>query len=59
VWRLREAGVPAVISGAGPTVLTFTAARESDSTGPEVGTGWHRYPLNVDLRGAFAELDGL
>lgn len=58
VARLRSAGVPAVISGAGPTVLAFAAAPEVDSSEVELGIGWHIYPLNVDLHGAFAELDG-
>jgi homoserine kinase len=56
VDRLREAGVPAVISGAGPTVLAFTTASRIDSMDVEVGNGWHKRPLNVDLRGAHVQL---
>jgi homoserine kinase len=56
VDRLRGAGVPAVISGAGPTVLAFTTASQIDSTNVEVGNGWHEHPLNVDLRGAHVQL---
>jgi homoserine kinase len=52
VERLRGARVPAVISGAGPTVLAFTTASQVDSIGLEVGTGWHKHPLNVDPQGA-------
>ncbi|MFD0688445.1 homoserine kinase [Actinomadura fibrosa] len=52
VARLREAGVPAVISGAGPTVLAFTTASRVDSMGLEVGNGWHEHPLDVATRGA-------
>ncbi|NDU75737.1 homoserine kinase [Actinomadura sp. DSM 109109] len=52
VARLRDAGVPAVISGAGPTVLAFTTASPADSIGGEVGTGWHEHPLDVATRGA-------
>ena len=52
VKRLRDSGIPAVISGAGPTVLAFTSASRVDSIGLEVGNGWHRYPLNVDPQGA-------
>ncbi|MUN36932.1 homoserine kinase [Actinomadura litoris] len=52
VARLRAAGVPAVISGAGPTVLAFTTASQVDSMGPEVGNGWHEHPLDVATRGA-------
>ncbi|WP_433463891.1 homoserine kinase [Spirillospora sp. CA-128828] len=53
VGRLRDAGVPAVISGAGPTVLAFTTASQVDSIGPEVGNGWHEHPLDVATRGAY------
>ncbi|GAA0316053.1 homoserine kinase [Actinoallomurus spadix] len=52
VDRLRAAGVPAVVSGAGPTVLAFVSAGEVDSIGSEVGTSWHIHPLNVDPHGA-------
>lgn len=52
VARLRAAGVPAVISGAGPTVLAFTSAERIDSIAAELGSGWQRHPLNVDPQGA-------
>ncbi|MFA1539971.1 homoserine kinase [Actinomadura monticuli] len=52
VTTLRDAGVPAVISGAGPTVLAFTNASRVDSVVPEVGKGWHIHPLDVATRGA-------
>jgi homoserine kinase len=52
VDRLRARGVPAVISGAGPTVLAFVSMGEVDSIGSEVGTSWHIHPLNVDPHGA-------
>ncbi|MFB4313170.1 homoserine kinase [Actinomadura sp. 21ATH] len=52
VGRLRAAGLPAVISGAGPTVLVFTSASEVDSMTAELGNGWHIHPLNVAPRGA-------
>lgn len=52
VARLRANGVPAVISGAGPTVLAFTSASQVDSMGSEVGNGWCIHPLNVAPRGA-------
>ncbi|MFI0479364.1 homoserine kinase [Actinomadura sp. 9N215] len=52
VGRLRAAGVPAVISGAGPTVLAFTSASQVDSIVPEVGNGWLKHPLDVATRGA-------
>jgi len=56
--RLRAAGVPAVISGAGPTVLGFTSAARVDSMAPKVGNGWHIHPLNVAPRGARVRRDG-
>lgn len=52
VRRLRDAGVPAVISGAGPAVLAFANASRVDSVVPEVGKGWHIHPLDVATRGA-------
>ncbi|WP_243722469.1 homoserine kinase [Actinomadura sp. 7K507] len=50
--RLRAAGVPAVISGAGPTVLAFTSASQVDSMASGVGNGWLKHPLDVATRGA-------
>ncbi|HZB29349.1 MAG TPA: homoserine kinase [Streptosporangiaceae bacterium] len=50
--RLREKGIPAVLSGAGPAVLAFTTASRVDSIASEVGNGWHKRPLNVDPDGA-------
>ncbi|WP_067174311.1 homoserine kinase [Microtetraspora niveoalba] len=52
VRRLRAAGVPAVVSGAGPTVLAFSTSDTEDLIAPEVGTDWLIQPLNVDLHGA-------
>lgn len=52
VRRLRAEGVPAVVSGAGPTVLAFTTASQVDSMSPEVGNGWLKHPLDVATRGA-------
>jgi homoserine kinase len=57
VTRLRAAGVPAVVSGAGPSVLAFTSALDRvttivDSTVEETGTGWSISPLDVARHGA-------
>jgi homoserine kinase len=57
VTRLRAAGVPAVVSGAGPSVLAFTSALGLltgivDSTGEETGTAWSISPLDVARFGA-------
>lgn len=52
VARLRDTGVPAVISGAGPTVLAFadpqTVARVESAAGP----GWRVLPLATAAVGA-------
>lgn len=52
IRKLRERGVPAVVSGAGPTVLAFTSASRIDSNALEVGNGWHVHPLRVAPHGA-------
>jgi homoserine kinase len=64
VGSLREAGVPAVVSGAGPSVLAFVVRPETtdatssaslnvlDSTSRDMGTGWDISVLDVDRRGA-------
>ncbi|GAA2865831.1 homoserine kinase [Streptosporangium fragile] len=52
VRRLRQAGVAAVVSGAGPTVLAFSTADTQDLIAPEVGNDWHIQPLDVETRGA-------
>jgi homoserine kinase len=56
--RLRERGVPAVISGAGPAVLAFTTGFEPDSIGNDVGKGWSIHPLNVEPHGAHVRTVG-
>ena len=47
--RLRADGVPAIISGAGPTVLAFTAPglRDADSLLSECPAGWQALHLAV------------
>ena len=62
VRSLRAAGLPAVVSGAGPSVLTFLGARadpdyrhDLDSLGSivrETGIAWHTSSLDVDRQGA-------
>ncbi len=47
VQGLRSAGVPAVISGAGPTVLAFGRGLEG-----VVPAGWVAHELDVEARGA-------
>jgi len=58
VRRLRAAGIPAVVSGAGPSVLAFLAescgsgSATLDSSVREAGIGWHVSPLDVERQGA-------
>lgn len=52
VKRLRAVGVPAVVSGAGPTVLAFSTSDPQDLIAPEVGNDWHIQQMDVDPIGA-------
>ncbi len=55
VDRLRADRVPAVVSGAGPTVLAFSDGVDSAGTGRLLACapqGWQALPLAVDLDGA-------
>ncbi|MBB2909916.1 homoserine kinase [Streptosporangium becharense] len=52
VRRLRGAGVAAVVSGAGPTVLAFSTADTQDLIAAEVGNDWHIQSLDVETHGA-------
>ncbi|MFC4057414.1 homoserine kinase [Planomonospora corallina] len=52
VRRLRGIGIPAIVSGAGPTVLAFSTGDTQDLIAPEVGNDWHIRPLDVETRGA-------
>ena len=56
--RLRRAGVAAVVSGAGPSVLALGLANQPpglgvvDSIASETGIAWRVTPLKVDRQGA-------
>jgi homoserine kinase len=61
IARLRAAGIPAVVSGAGPSVLALTL----DGTGPGADdvaaiaaarASWQVLPLRVDMTGATADV---
>lgn len=52
VHRLRADGIPAVISGAGPTVLALTGEGQADKTARLAGEGWTANRLSLDLAGA-------
>jgi homoserine kinase len=55
---LREAGIPAVVSGAGPSVLALTVddgpadAAEVERIAAQAGAPWRVLPLRVDTAGA-------
>jgi homoserine kinase len=55
VSRLRETGLPAVVSGSGPSVLAFPASGREldrlDSTVKETGIEWRISPLEIQRRG--------
>ncbi len=61
VRRLREAGIAAVVSGAGPSVLalTFAGSRPGvgavDSIAGETGIAWRVIPLDIDRQGAHVQ----
>jgi homoserine kinase len=55
VERLRAVGVPAVVSGAGPTVLAFSTPDSQDLIAPEVGNDWHIQLMDVDQVGAYVQ----
>jgi homoserine kinase len=50
--ELRERGVPAVVSGAGPTVLALTTAGTRSEVASISRRGWTVLPLDVDTGGA-------
>ncbi|MCI0385142.1 homoserine kinase [Streptomyces sp. CNQ085] len=52
VHRLRADGVPAVISGAGPTVLALARDATADKVARLAGDGWAANRLSLDTAGA-------
>ena len=58
ISRLRGAGIAAVLSGAGPSVLALTVRGKTpgpakvDSIAGQAGRQWHVSPLDVDRQGA-------
>ena len=51
VRRLRAAGVPAVVSGAGPTVLAFGSA-DTTALRSHCPAGWACHDLTIEPSGA-------
>jgi homoserine kinase len=58
IARLRGAGIAAVLSGAGPSVLALTVTgrdpgpEQVDSIARQTGNPWHVTPLEIDTQGA-------
>jgi homoserine kinase len=52
VRRLRDADVPAVVSGAGPTVLAFVGPGLPPASAVDAPAGWQRLELSVAHAGA-------
>jgi homoserine kinase len=52
---LRTAGIPAVVSGAGPSVLSFPSFISDDEI--PITAGWRRLDVRIDARGALVEVD--
>ncbi|NUR06623.1 MAG: homoserine kinase [Nocardioidaceae bacterium] len=52
VRRLRADGLPAVVSGAGPTVLVFTDAAERDAVAERSPAAWRVLDVEIDPDGA-------
>jgi homoserine kinase len=59
VDTLRADGVPAIVSGAGPTVLAFVTGVEGDADAASLiartPEGWVSHALALDLAGARTE----
>jgi homoserine kinase len=51
VADLRAAGVPAVLSGAGPCVLALAGPGQADVVEAHLPSGWRLLPLAVDTEG--------
>jgi homoserine kinase len=58
VDKLRSAGVPAVVSGAGPTVLALAGPDTAEEVTAGAGQGWRAWRPGVDRDGAKAEPAG-
>jgi homoserine kinase len=53
VADLRKAGIPAVVSGAGPAVLALLRNGGSEpGSAPDFGSAWQKWQLRVDATGA-------
>ncbi len=50
--KLRASGLPAVVSGAGPTVLVFIDPSAQESVAEQCPAGWRSLSLTVERSGA-------
>lgn len=57
VRALRTDGVPAVVSGAGPTVLAFTSSHRPDELLARSPEGWRALHLRIESAGVTIESD--
>jgi homoserine kinase len=51
VRKLRGQGLPAVVSGAGPTVLVFTTAEQQAAVAAHAPAGWQALVTSIDRYG--------
>jgi homoserine kinase len=59
VMTLREGGIPAVVSGAGPTVLALTVDEgERTAATAAAPDGWRSIAVPVDAEGARVHIRG-
>ena len=52
IKELRADGLPAFVSGAGPTVLVLTGSLDRDDVAARVPDGWRVHRLDIEPRGA-------
>jgi homoserine kinase len=58
VERLRARGIPAVVSGAGPTVLAFVRAEDASDVAADAPSGFTAHTVAVDREGARTTVGG-
>jgi homoserine kinase len=54
--RLREAGIAAAVSGAGPAVLAFPVGGDAIAAVARLAAGWEVLPVRIDAAGAVASV---
>jgi homoserine kinase len=51
IRKLRAEGLPAVVSGAGPTVLVFTTEEQQAAVAARCPAGWQALVTSIDAQG--------